>query len=81
MNQLKQKTIYTYKLFRVKDQDGRSTTVSVAPVLVAAAAKALGDTSTVGRLVRESSLRYDKAKEGCSLSRFVQRQLLLRIPQ
>jgi hypothetical protein len=79
MIQSKQKTTYTYKLFRVKDQDGRSTTVSVDPVLVSAGIKALGDTSTVGRLIREASLRYDKAKENCSRSRYVQRQLMLSI--
>jgi hypothetical protein len=79
MTQVKQKTEYTYKLFRVKDQDGRSTTVSVDPVLVVAASKALGDSSTVAGLIREASLRYNKADENCSRSRFVQRQLLLQL--
>lgn len=79
MTQVKQKTEYTYKLFRVKNQDGRSTTVSVDPVLVSAAIKALGDSSTVAWLIREASLRYNKAEEGCNRSRFVQRQLLVHI--
>jgi hypothetical protein len=70
MSQLKQKTIYTY---------GRSTPVSVDPVLVSVAIKALGDTSTVGQLIQEASSRYDKAKENCGRSRFVQRQLMLSI--
>lgn len=79
MTQVKQKTEYTYKLFRVKNQDGRNTTVSVDPVLVSAAIKALGDSSTVAWLIREASLRYNKAAEKCSRSRFVQRQLLAHI--
>jgi hypothetical protein len=79
MTQAKQKTEYTYKLFRVKNQDGWSTTVSVDPVLVAAAIKALGDNSAVARLIHEASLRYNKADANCSRSRFVQRQLLSHI--
>ena len=55
MKQVNQKTKYTHKLFRVKNQDGKSTTVSVDPVLVAVAIKALGDSSTVARLIREVS--------------------------
>lgn len=79
MTQVKKKTEYTYKLFRVKHQDGKSTTVSVDPVLVTAAIKALGDQKEVARLVREASLRYNKAEDNCSRSRFVQRQLMSHI--
>lgn len=79
MTQGKQKTEYTYKLFRVKNQDGRTTTVSVDPVLVSAAIETLGDSSTVRRLIREANLRYSKAEENCSRSRFVQRQLLMHM--
>jgi hypothetical protein len=70
------RTLYTYKLFRVMKQDGRSTTVSVDPVLVTAAIKALGDTAKVGQVVREANSRYDRAAQNCSRSRFVQRELL-----
>lgn len=79
MQPVNQKTCYTYKLFRVKDRSGMSTTVSVDPVLVAAAVRALGDTVTVARLIREASLLYNKAVHDCSRSRFVQRQLLFQI--
>lgn len=79
MTQPKRKTTYTYKLFRVKGRDGRSTTVSVDPILVIAAIKALGDSRTVGQRVREASLRYSRADESCSRSRFVGRQLLALI--
>lgn len=67
-------TDYLYKLFRVKGSDGRSTTVSVDPVLVQAAMRVLGD-KEVARFIREASLRYSKT-EGCSRSRHVQRELL-----
>jgi len=73
------KTTYTYKLFRVKHQDGKSTTVSVDPVLVTAAVKALGDSKEVGKVVREASIRYAKDIELCSRSRYVSRQLMERI--
>jgi hypothetical protein len=79
MTQVKKKTEYTYKLFRVKHQDGKSTTVSVDPVLVTAAIKAIGDQKAVAQLVREASLRYNKAEDNCSRSRFVQRQLMEHI--
>ena len=80
MSQVKKKTEYTYKLFRVKKHpDGQSTTVSVDPVLVTAAIKALGDQKVVAQLVRDASLRYDKATDNCSRSRFVQRQLMTHI--
>ncbi|RQG99132.1 hypothetical protein [Paraburkholderia dinghuensis] len=71
MSQFKQKTTCTDKLFRVKEQDGRITTVSVDPVLVSAAINALGDAGVVARLVWDASLRLDKAKENCSRLRFV----------
>jgi len=70
------RTLYTYKLFRVKNQDGKSTTVSVDPALVTAAIKALGDAARVGQVVRDASRKYDTANAGCSRSRFVQRELL-----
>lgn len=76
MTDKNRKTLYTYKLFRVKSQDGRSTTISIDPVLVTAATKTLGDTATVGQFIREASLRYNKAAQNCSRSRFVQRELL-----
>lgn len=79
MTQAKKKTTYTYKLFRVKHKDGKSTTVSVDPVLVTAAIKVLGDTKEVGRLVREASLQYAKETDKCSRSRYVSRQLMERI--
>lgn len=79
MARLERKTEYTYKLFRVKRRDGRSTTVSVDPVLVSVAIRAVGDARSVARLVRRASLRYDEAKEDCSRSRFVQRELVLMI--
>lgn len=75
----KNKTTYTYKLFRVKHSDGKSTTVSVDPVLVTAAIKVLGDSKEVGRVVREASLKYAKETAQCSRSRFVSRQLMERI--
>lgn len=65
-----------YKLFRVSKQNGKSTTVSVDPVLVTAAIKTLGDTARVGQVIREASSRYDRAAQNCSRSRFVQRELL-----
>lgn len=70
------KTVYTYKLFRVKHRDGKSTTVSVDPVLVTEAVKVLGDSKAVGKLVREASLRYIKEIDQCSRSRYVTRQLM-----
>lgn len=79
MSQLKQKTTYTYKLFLVLDQQGRSTTVSIDPVFVSMAIKASGDVDAVGRLTRKASLRYDKGTKNCGRSRFVQRQLILLI--
>lgn len=79
MTQLKRKTTYTYKLFRVKNRDGKSTTVSVDPIVVAAAIKVLGDRKTVGQCIREASLHYSKGDDGCSRSRFVHRQLLAHI--
>jgi hypothetical protein len=79
MRQANQKTCYTYKLFRVKNRNGLSTTVSVDPVLVAVAVRTLGDTGTVARLIRQASVQYDKAVHDCSRSRFVQRQLLSHI--
>ena len=70
------KTNYTYKLFRVKHSDGKSTTVSVDPVLVTTAIKVLGDSKEVGKVVREASLKYTKDAAQCSRSRYVSRQLM-----
>jgi hypothetical protein len=76
MSQAKGKSSdYTYKLFRVKHRDGKSTTVSVDPVLVTTAVTVFGDKKRVGEIVRESSLLYDKATDKCSRSRYVTRAL------
>ena len=66
---------YTYKLFRVKNRDGMSTTVSVDPVLATTAAAVFGDTKRVGQIAREASLMYDREEAKCSRSRFVSRAL------
>lgn len=79
MSQEKKKTTYTYKLFRVKHSDGKSTTVSVDPVLVATAIKSLGNKEEIGRLVRAASLSYVKETHQCSRSRYVSRDLMERI--
>lgn len=54
----KPKASYFYKLFRVKRQSGKVTTVSVDPVLVTHAIKQLGGVEHVGAFVRETALSY-----------------------
>lgn len=53
------RTPYYYKLFRVKRADGRVTTVSMDPVLVAKACQVLGGLPEVGQIVRNAALRYE----------------------
>lgn len=63
----KLKTAYYYKLFRVKRNDGRVTTVSVDPILVTKACQVMGDLRKVGKLVREAALSYeDGMYKNCS---------------
>lgn len=62
----KPKASYYYKLFRVRRNDGRVTTVSVDPVLVTKACKVMG-VKNVGKLVREAALAYqDGMYKNCS---------------
>jgi len=64
------KPIYIYKRFRVKRaSDGGSTTVSVDPVLVVNAVKALGSLATVSRIVREAASTYDESAPGAAKNR------------
>lgn len=61
------KAAYYYKLFRVRRSDGRVTTVSVNPVLVAQACKKMGGLQAVGQTVRTAALTYeDGAGKNCS---------------
>lgn len=56
----KPKATYYYKLFRVKRNDGRVTTVSLCPILVTQACKTMpGGLKEVGVLVRKAALRYE----------------------
>lgn len=55
----KEKATYYYKLFRVKRNDGRVTTVSMDPVLVTRACQVMGGLRSVGKLVREAALSYE----------------------
>jgi DNA-binding cell septation regulator SpoVG len=58
---------YYYKLFRVRRDDGRVTTVSVDPVLVTHAVKVMGGLKPVGKFVREVALTYqDGQYKSCS---------------
>lgn len=66
----------TYKLFRVRTHDGKSTTVSVDPALVQKACEVLGGTRPVGAAIRSYSIAYQPDSEGMSRSRFVSRRLL-----
>lgn len=62
-----QKAAYYYKLFRVRRSDGRVTTVSVNPVLVAQACQKMGGLQAVGQTVRTAALTYeDGAGKNCS---------------
>jgi hypothetical protein len=65
---LNSKVTYYYKLFRVKRNDGRVTTVSMDPVLVTHACRVVpGGIDKVGRLVRKAALDYkDGASKNCS---------------
>lgn len=63
----KPKTSYYYKLFRVKRNDGRVTTVSMDPILVTRACQVMGDLRAVSKLVREVALSYeDGMYKNCS---------------
>ncbi|KWT98301.1 MULTISPECIES: hypothetical protein [unclassified Variovorax] len=54
------KTTYFYKLFRVKRSDGRVTTVSLNPLLVTQACRAVpGGLPSVNKLVREAAARFE----------------------
>lgn len=68
-------TTYYYKLFRVKRADGRVTTVSLDPVVVAKATQRLGGAKEVGALVRKLALGYLKTDGVRSCSRFVSQGL------
>ena len=52
------KTNYYYKLFRVKRNDGRTTTVSMNPGLAARASRILGDPEVVKTFVKAAALEY-----------------------
>jgi hypothetical protein len=70
----KLKATYYYKLFRVKRNDGRVTTVSIDPILATRACQVMGSLRTVGKLVREAALSYeDGMYKNCS--GFVSQQL------
>ncbi len=70
----KPKATYYYKLFRVKRNDGRVTTVSVDPILVTKACQVMGGLRSVGKLVREAALSYEEGMyKNCS--GFVSQQL------
>lgn len=70
-----EKTTYYYKLFRVKRQDGRVTTVSVDPVLVTKACQVMGGLKPVAKRVREAAFEYVEGGEIKSCSGYVQSQL------
>jgi len=72
-------TTYYYKLFRVKRADGRVTTVSLDPVVVAKATQRLGGFKEVGALVRKLASEYRKTDDVPSCSRFVTRGLFTAI--
>lgn len=62
----KQKATYYYKLFRVKRQDGRVTTVSMDPILATRACQLMG-VRVVSKLVRELALTYQEGMyKNCS---------------
>jgi hypothetical protein len=70
------KTTYYYKLFRVKRNDGRVTTVSVDPGLVARACQVMGDPTMVSKLVRAAALAYNTGMpEARNCSSYVSSQL------
>ncbi|MDO9176981.1 MAG: hypothetical protein Q7U16_01460 [Agitococcus sp.] len=75
------KATYYYKLFRVKRDDGRVTTVSMDPVLVTHACRVVpGGIDIVGKLVRKAALSYkDGTSKNCSS--FVAEQLRQEMKQ
>lgn len=72
----RERSSYTYKLFRVRTHDGKSTTVSVDPALVQKACDLLGGTRPVGAAIRSYSIAYQPGTAGMSRSRYVSRRLL-----
>lgn len=74
MTTQKTKSTYYYKLFRVKRNDGRVTTVSMDPSLVTRACQVMGGLRSVGKHVRESALSYEEGLHK-SCSGFVSAQL------
>lgn len=61
------KSAYFYKLFRVRRSDGRVTTVSLDPALVAQACRRMGGLPVVGQAVRSAALAYeDGTSKNCS---------------
>lgn len=69
-----QKTQYYYKLFRVRRGDGRVTTVSVDPALVAVACRSMGSLKAVSNHVRQAALTYEDGT-GKNCSNFVSNSL------
>lgn len=76
-----ERSSYTYKLFRVRTHDGKSTTVSVDPALVQKACEVLGGTRPVGAAIRSYSIAYQPGIAGMSRSRYVSRRLLEAIAE
>lgn len=71
-----ERSSYTYKLFRVRTHEGKSTTVSVDPALVQKACEVLGGTRPVGAAIRSYSIAYQPGTAEMSRSRYVSRRLL-----
>lgn len=70
------KTTYYYKLFRVKRNDGRVTTVSVNPELVIRACQVLGNDDVVKKFVRSAAYEYNRGMDDArSCSGYVSSQL------
>lgn len=70
----KPKTGYYYKLFRVRRSDGRVTTVSMDPALVALACRSMGSLKAVSTHVRNAAFQYEDG-QGQNCSRFVSTSL------
>lgn len=68
------KTTYYYKLFRVRRSDGRVTTVSVNPALVAVACRNMGGIKAVSNHVRSAALQYEDG-QGKNCSNYVSESL------
>lgn len=64
----KPKATYYYKLFRVKRNTGKVTTVSLCPILVTQACKTMeGGLKEVGQLVRKAAFNYEEGMyKNCS---------------